>query len=475
MATGREHFALDWIKADLLETLNQARIALDDFADNSAGGGSDEMRMRACLTSLHQVHGTLVMLELQGVAQLADHLEKLAQAMLDQTVPDMGSASQALMQGILELPGFIDELQRGANDSASTSMPLVNEVRDLLELPQLEDPAGLSLTAGASDEVVARFESIDGPDKVVRIRSAYQNVLLSILKGEDRKNAVATLEKIATGLERVSEGSALERQWQAFGEFVASLGRHEGVLEPDAVKLLRRVDLEIKGLAKDGPAALRKPVNIELVHQLLDESAQRDHESEALLGLQEAVSRDLDQNTLAISGRQAMTSAAGALREELAVVKDKLDLLVRAQTVDLEAVRQLIAPLGQIASTLSLLGFESSRAIVADQIDAIENLVVLGDSDPQGVQSIAGALVQVDENLGGVAQGNTATEVEQITGEAQLQVLVETRASLELVKQAIVDFVAAGWDARHLEEVGSAGYAGQRVWCVRDSPLTACH
>ena len=448
MATGREHFALDWIKADLLETLNQARIALDEFAED----GGDETRMRACLTALHQVHGTLVMLELEGVAQLADHLEKLAQAMLAKAVPDMGSAGQALMQGILELPGFIEELQRGATDSASTSMPLVNEVRDLLELPKLEDPAGMSLNAGASDEVIARFEVMDGPQKVVRIRSAYQNVLLSILKGEDRGPAIETLKKIAIGLERVTEGSALERQWEAFGEFVASLGRYEGVLEPEAVKLLRRVDLEIKTLAKDGSKALRRPVNMELVQQLLDGSVDREHTSDALLGLQEAVSRDLEQNTLAISGRQALTSAAGALREELAAVKDRLDLLVRAQTVDLEELRQLITPLKQIGSTLSLLGFESSREIVSDQVDAIENLVVLGDGDPQGVQSIAGALVQIDENLGGVAQGSEASEVEQITSEAQLQVLLEARNSLELVKQAIVDFVSAGWDARHLEE-----------------------
>ena len=68
MPTSREHFALDWIKSDLLETLNEARISLDDYAEMA-----DETRMRACLTGLHQVHGTLVMLELKGVTQLADH------------------------------------------------------------------------------------------------------------------------------------------------------------------------------------------------------------------------------------------------------------------------------------------------------------------------------------------------------------------------------------------------------------------
>lgn len=449
MATAREHFALDWIKADLLETLNDARIALDDYAEQ----GNEQIRMRACLTGLHQVHGTLVMLELKGVSALADHLEQLAQGMLADSVADEAAAGQALMQGILELPGYLDELQRGADDNVSTSMPLVNEIRALLNLEPLIDPAGASLREGASDQVIARFNAIGGPEKVVRIRSAYQNVLLSILKGEDRSAAVGTLGKIALGLERVTEGAPLARQWQAFAEFVESLKQHSGVLESEAVKLLRRVDLEIKNLAKDGESALRRPVNMDLIQQLLDAAVERDNRSEAVTGLQEALSRDVSNNTLAISGRQALGSAAGALQEELGHVKDKLDLLVRTESVDLDALRQLMTPLKQIGSTLSLLGFESSREIIVDQVEAIESLVVLGDDDPQAVQSIAGALVQIDENLSGIVLGSGLTEVEQITGDAQLQVLREARKDLDVIKQSIVDFVTAHWSIGHLQAV----------------------
>ena len=49
MASVREHFALDWIKSDLLETLNDARVALDDFAEQ----GGDETRLRACLLNVN--------------------------------------------------------------------------------------------------------------------------------------------------------------------------------------------------------------------------------------------------------------------------------------------------------------------------------------------------------------------------------------------------------------------------------------
>ncbi len=449
MPSSREHFALDWIKADLLETLNEARVALDEYAE----GPGDELRLRTCLTNVHQVHGTLVMLELEGVTLLADHMEQLSQAMLSNQIGDMSAAGQCLMQGILELPGYLDELQRGAEDSASPTLPLVNEMRSLLNLSPLTDQAGASLTASVNEEAVQKFNAIDGQQKVGRIRTAYQTVLLSILKGEDRGAAVETLTKIGTGLQRVCAGTPLERQWQAFGEFVTSLSYQQGALESEAVKLLRRVDVEIKNLARDGDVALRAPVNMELVQQLLDAAESREHNTEVMAGLRQAVERDVSHNTLAISGRQALSSAAQALQEELGSVKDRLDILVRSSQVDLAELRQLVGPLKQIGSTLSLLGFESSREIIADQIDAIESLVVLGDGDPQGVQSIAGALVQIDENLSSVVQGSEKTEVEQITGEAQLQVLRESRAGLDEVKQSIVDFVTAHFDARHLEGV----------------------
>ena len=93
MAKGREHFALDWIKGELDETLNQARLALEAYADS---GDEDETRMRTCLTHLHQAHGTLVMLELEGVTLLADEMERLAQVLLAGDVADVAEAQQAL-------------------------------------------------------------------------------------------------------------------------------------------------------------------------------------------------------------------------------------------------------------------------------------------------------------------------------------------------------------------------------------------
>ncbi|MBK80685.1 MAG: hypothetical protein CMQ43_07185 [Gammaproteobacteria bacterium] len=457
MATGREHFALDWIKGELLETLNTARGSLEAFAEALESGAptvdadGQSSLLRDCVNALHQIHGTLVMLELRGVTLLADHLERVSESLMDGGVADVADASQHLMQGILELPGYLDELQQGMPDSDAALLPLVNELRRHLgEAPLTPSADVIQLYGVAGDAALQRFQAIDGVEKTRRIRGVYQQVLLNLLKGGDLSGAIDTLRKVAQGMGRVCEGTPFEAQWQAFGEFVESLAAGDGSLDADAVKLLRRVDSEIREIGQSGVEALRRPVPLGLVRQLLDGAAARGRTSELLGALQEAAAQGDSAPSMSLSGRQALISAATALREELGGIKDRLDLFVRGGRETPAVLGDLAAPLKQIASTLSLLGFESSKSIVLDQVEVLNAVVESGRADEGTILTVAGALVQVDENLASLTQTGKG-EVEQITDEAQRAVAQQTRDGLETVKQAIVDYVSSQWDVRHLQ------------------------
>src|SRR5512147_2315435 len=156
MTESREHFALDWIKREIDETLKAARQALEAYAESSR----DETRMRACLTCLHQVHGTLLMLELTGVTVLTDEMEQLAQALLQGKVANVDDAQQFLMQGILQLPAFLEEIQKGLPDSRRAVLPLANELRRARgaeRFPDSESRAGVSLHVAATQDTLKRF------------------------------------------------------------------------------------------------------------------------------------------------------------------------------------------------------------------------------------------------------------------------------------------------------------------------------
>ncbi len=456
MTESREHFALDWIKREIDETLKAARQALEAYAESDR----DETKMRACLTYLHQVHGTLLMLELTGVTVLTDEMEQLAQALLAGSISNVDDAQQLLMQGILQLPAFLDEIQKGFPDSRRAVLPLANELRGARGVERFPDPgarSGVVLHGVASSETLQRFDQIDGVEKARRIRAAYQQVLLSVLKGEDSKKALATLAKVAVGLERICERTPYTSLWRAFSAFVAALSDSNAELTGDVVRLLRRVDAEIKALAQHGAQALTRPLSLELVKQLIDAAREHGNDSPDIKQLGDAIAQEPPEERLAISKREAIHTAAAALREELAGVKDALDLFVRGDSRSSETLMQLAVPLKQIGSTLSILGFESSRAVIADQVEAIQAAVTRGSFDDVLLLGVASALLQVDENLAGIAQQRSGlggtSDASGLINEAQVAVLGEARTGIEQVKQAVVDYVSAQWDTNRLADV----------------------
>jgi chemosensory pili system protein ChpA (sensor histidine kinase/response regulator) len=70
MADNRNFAALDWLIHEISETLKEARQALESYVENP----EDAARIRFCLTHIHQVHGSLQMVEFYGAAMLASEM-----------------------------------------------------------------------------------------------------------------------------------------------------------------------------------------------------------------------------------------------------------------------------------------------------------------------------------------------------------------------------------------------------------------
>ncbi|MGH8028298.1 MAG: Hpt domain-containing protein, partial [Arenimonas sp.] len=113
---------LTWVKPELDETLKQARNALQIFVEE----GEEPSQLRACATYLHQVQGTLRMVELYGAAMVAEEMESLSRALIDKKVEDRDTAYGVLMQGIVQLPDYLERLQSGHRDIPIVLLPLLN-------------------------------------------------------------------------------------------------------------------------------------------------------------------------------------------------------------------------------------------------------------------------------------------------------------------------------------------------------------
>src|SRR5690606_35871770 len=82
-------------------------------------------------TYLHQVYGTLQMVEFYGAALLAEEMEKLAQALLENRVgaAQIADAQETLMRAILQLPPYLERIQSSRRDLPLVLLPLLNDLR----------------------------------------------------------------------------------------------------------------------------------------------------------------------------------------------------------------------------------------------------------------------------------------------------------------------------------------------------------
>ncbi|MCB1902893.1 MAG: hypothetical protein KDI18_02065, partial [Gammaproteobacteria bacterium] len=82
MRDAHDHSKLKWIRTELDSLLSQSSRALEDYAE---GIGGKEL-IGDCIEKLHQVRGTLQLMQLYGAAMLAEEMEMLAIAIREDQV-----------------------------------------------------------------------------------------------------------------------------------------------------------------------------------------------------------------------------------------------------------------------------------------------------------------------------------------------------------------------------------------------------
>ena len=149
------HAVLGWVKPELDETLRLVRQEIESFVEAPA----DTSRMRFCAGYLHQVQGTLRMVELYAPAMVAEELELLAKALQEGGVGDRDDACATLMRGAVLLPDYLERLQEGHRDIPIVLLPLLNEIRAARGASGLNE--SMLFPGGASDEATPSEAEID--------------------------------------------------------------------------------------------------------------------------------------------------------------------------------------------------------------------------------------------------------------------------------------------------------------------------
>ncbi|WP_256645458.1 Hpt domain-containing protein [Thermomonas paludicola] len=174
-----DHTALGWVKPEIDEALRQARIELEAFAE----APSDASPMLTCVGHLHQVQGTLRMLELQTPAMVAAEMEQLAGALHDGGLAGGDEPLAVLMRGLVQLPDYLERLQGGHRDIPIVLLPLINELRAARGAQPMQQDALPSLLVAPTDaELEHARGSLAGRNRALldTVSSALKEDLLKV-------------------------------------------------------------------------------------------------------------------------------------------------------------------------------------------------------------------------------------------------------------------------------------------------------
>ncbi|WP_286221120.1 Hpt domain-containing protein [Marinobacter apostichopi] len=478
MGNHHDSIALDWVRGEIQDTLTQGQYALEAYVENR----DDTARLRFCLNYLHQVHGTLQMVELFGAALLTEEMEKLTQAVLNDTVANVDEAVEVLMQAILQLPQYLDHLASSRDDFPMVLLPLLNDLRAargeaLLSDTSLFKPDLSRSHMRVTGKVSQRLQDPKVLGHIRKLRQMYQFALAAVIREEDLAAHFDYMQKVIQRLIRLCQKTPRGELWKAASAFVETLQAHVNPVNAAVKSLLRELDSEIRRLTDEHADILQQPAPEALLKHLLYYVARaRDLEAPQVQSLRSEYQLDqalpseddVDAARSRVSGpgREAIHSVVSALNEELTKLKDQLDLFVRAEQRQNSELEDLLPGLRQVANTLAVLGLGIPRKVVTEQVELINKLSnQMEPVDDGTMMDIAGALLYIEASLAGLDsdgqsdddtdsdEGQTVNLGSRELGEANSALLRESRNTLEQVKTAIVNFIASQWDTREIEHV----------------------
>ena len=472
MGDRHDYVALEWVKGEIQETLLQAQHALEAYVENP----EDAAQLRFCLAYIHQVSGTLQMVEFYGAGLLSEEMEKLASSLVSNAVPASEDTLSVLMQAILQLPAYLDRVKASQQDLPVILLPLLNELRSSRGESLLSETALFNPDLSAARPELppvdsSKFNDPQFIELLRKLRQMYQYALIGILRNTDLESNWHYSLKVFERLVAVGGDTPQGQLWRVADAFLHGLAGGAIELTAATKKLLKYLDRSLKQVVDRRSDALSEYADDELVKNLLYYIAKSEGETAdpaKLAHIQKAYKLDTalpDASNLAdqqakMTGpdRDTMDSVVAALMEELGRIKDNLDIMVRGKIQDVNVLANLLPEIRHVADTMAVLGLGIPRRVLLDQVETIDNLVANNEVPSDGtLMDIAGALLYVEATLSGISDEAAADDegAANLDG-AQEAVVREARNGLEQAKEAINDYIGSQFDPSSLNGIPAA-------------------
>ncbi|MCG8673285.1 MAG: hypothetical protein MI867_28105 [Pseudomonadales bacterium] len=470
--------SLNLVKEQLDESLSVAESNLEHYAEEP----ENDVRLKHCLEQLVQLKGVFRLIELPGAAVLVDEMVILGNLILSRSHGDNEKELACISSSIMVLNHYLEYVQAKQRAMPVLLVPVINEVRSLCRKNVIPESTFFNLEADPARPAKTSGEPADHGklDQMSRrLRHMYQVGMLGVFKGENIKSNVGLMERALSRIDALSGDAPLAKLWWLGRGVMDALGSECVELSNARKSLLGMIDRHIKTLVFQGAASLDKEPNLAAVQECVFICSLTEASTDTLKEIREAygipdnsvndeqlrIERDLMNGP----GGTVIRSVAEAIKEELAHIKDTLDLGARgAHEDDQESFERVSESLVKIGNTLLMLGLVEASNVIKDQAENVKNWTE-ADVDPEGEEfnAVADALLYVENSIAALAPragglDSTEDEAEQATRQgmsitqledARRVVVSEARAGLSLAKRAITSYIDSNWDGMHLNNV----------------------
>ena len=239
---------LTWVKGEIDLALERAAQAL---GQHELSGDTTEFRF--CRTHVHQVHGALSIVGLDGVTQVTESLEALLSALEEQRRPATPEALAALTRTLEAIRGYLDDLVAGEPNQPLRLLPVYAALAAARGLGPCKPTdlffPDLSLRKPGHAVPVAPMSAEQLATLLKAERGRFQKGLLAWLTRAG--NPQVALEHMQTALDNIEatqDSSAARTFWWVALAFVESLFDHRPENDAESRQLLARVDTQIRRL-----------------------------------------------------------------------------------------------------------------------------------------------------------------------------------------------------------------------------------
>ncbi|MBU0808624.1 MAG: ferrous iron transporter B [Gammaproteobacteria bacterium] len=462
--------SLNLVRDELFATMEEAESSLEHFIADRHNGSL----LQQAVENLHQVRGTLNLIELTGA-------ELLAQEVLDQATDIPAGAGEerdvqlsALSNALHVLRRYLENVEANRQEMPELLLPAINDLRQAGGQPALPESFFFSVRLDHARPHTAP-PAIDGAARESegrRLRHMYQVGLLGFIR---EQNPQASLKLMGRALSRVDGLFANEPRgrlcWvgaaaveaQVDGQLLARKSRKQ---------LFSRIDRELKQTLANPQYEAPRGLLKELLY-LVALAGTRGPQVTALsevFGLAPLPFTDHlleeEYQRLAGPGKAVMRSLSSAIREELNSLKDMLDLIERG-TLQSDSLNTLHALLGKLSKTLGMVGLSSAGNSLSAQLPVVASWGEASAPQPQALNKLADAVLYVEGMVASLESGERrevrsapaqpGNEAESFAmhqlNEARIVVVDEAQAGLALAKRAITAYLESGGERMHLSNV----------------------